>query len=117
MLRLRSTNNFLTYAYPFFGVNRFSDYSRTWDNDRYSMNAVAGLYRWHGYFCWNCSRDFVFIGLAVFGLSTLSQSLGELFLITQYGGAAYLFWLEVTIAAVFLHQFSKTTSHIEISVP
>ena len=60
---------------------------------------------------------FVFIGLAVFGLSTLSQSLGELFLITQYTGAVYLFWLEVTIAAVFFHEFSKTTSHIDISVP
>jgi threonine/homoserine/homoserine lactone efflux protein len=60
---------------------------------------------------------FVFIGLAAFGLSTLSQSLGELFLITQYTGAVYLFWLEVIIAAVFFHEFSKTTSHTGISVP
>ena len=80
---------------------------------RLSQDCIAGMVTSAGI----VAGDFVFIGLAVFGLSTLSQSLGELFLITQYGGAAYLFWLEVTIAAVFLHQFSKTTFHIDISVP
>ena len=78
-----------------------------------SQDCIAGMVTSAGI----VAGDFVFIGLAVFGLSTLFQSLGELFLIIQYGGAEYLFWLEVKIAAVFLHQFSKTTFHIAISVP
>lgn len=41
--------------------------------------------------------DFVFIALAVYGLSTLSQLLGDFFLIVKYAGAAYLIWLGVRI--------------------
>jgi threonine/homoserine/homoserine lactone efflux protein len=41
--------------------------------------------------------DFAFIILAVYGLSTLSQALGGLFLIVKYIGAVYLVWLGVKI--------------------
>ncbi|WP_405228762.1 LysE family translocator [Lentisalinibacter sediminis] len=37
--------------------------------------------------------DLVFIGLAVFGLSVLAETLGSLFLVIRYLGAIYLLWL------------------------
>ncbi len=39
--------------------------------------------------------DFVFIALAIYGLSTLSQLLGSFFLVVKYAGAAYLIYLGV----------------------
>lgn len=41
--------------------------------------------------------DFVFITVAVYGLSALSQFLGGFFLIVKYAGAAYLIWLGLKI--------------------
>lgn len=41
--------------------------------------------------------DFVFIVLAVYGLSALAQTYGELFLIVKYTGAVYLVWLGIKI--------------------
>ena len=37
--------------------------------------------------------DYVFILLSLYGLSALAQSLGDLFLVIKYAGAAYLCWL------------------------
>lgn len=37
--------------------------------------------------------DYVFILLSLYGLSTLAQSMGDLFLAIKYAGAAYLCWL------------------------
>ncbi len=37
--------------------------------------------------------DYVFILLSLYGLSALAQSMGDLFLIIKYAGAAYLCWL------------------------
>lgn len=59
-----------------------------------SQGYIAGLVTSAGI----VAGDFIFIGLAVFGLSTLSHSLGELFLVIKYAGAAYLIWLGVKIA-------------------
>ncbi len=41
--------------------------------------------------------DLVFIGLAVFGLSVLAETLGSLFMIIKYLGAAYLLWLGLSL--------------------
>lgn len=41
--------------------------------------------------------DFVFIAFALFGLSTLSALLGDLFLVVKYLGAAYLIWLGLSL--------------------
>uniref|UniRef100_UPI0026296014 LysE family translocator n=1 Tax=uncultured Microbulbifer sp. TaxID=348147 RepID=UPI0026296014 len=41
--------------------------------------------------------DFVFIILALLGLATLSNVLGELFFVIKYLGAAYLIWLGISI--------------------
>jgi threonine/homoserine/homoserine lactone efflux protein len=41
--------------------------------------------------------DYVFITLALLGLVTLSSVLGEFFILVKYIGAAYLFWLGVTL--------------------
>lgn len=37
--------------------------------------------------------DYVFIVLSLYGLSALAQSMGDLFLVIKYAGAAYLCWL------------------------
>lgn len=37
--------------------------------------------------------DYVFILLSLYGLAALAQSMGELFLVVKYAGAAYLCWL------------------------
>jgi len=37
--------------------------------------------------------DFIFIGVAMAGLSAIAAALGPLFQIIKYAGAAYLFWL------------------------
>ncbi|MGH6894734.1 MAG: LysE family translocator [Dongiaceae bacterium] len=37
--------------------------------------------------------DFVFLGVAMVGLTAIASALGPLFQIIQYAGAAYLFWL------------------------
>ena len=41
--------------------------------------------------------DFVYIFLAISGLSALSQVMGDLFLILKYLGAAYLIWLAISL--------------------
>ncbi len=41
--------------------------------------------------------DLVFIGLAVFGLSVLAETLGSLFLGIRYLGAIYLLWLGLSL--------------------
>ncbi len=41
--------------------------------------------------------DFVFIGLAIFGLTALSEFMGNVFLVVKYAGAAYLIWLGIKI--------------------
>lgn len=41
--------------------------------------------------------DLVFIGLAVFGLSVLAETLGSLFMVIKYLGAAYLLWLGLSL--------------------
>lgn len=41
--------------------------------------------------------DLVFIGLAVFGLSVLAETLGSLFLVIRYLGAIYLLWLGLSL--------------------
>lgn len=43
--------------------------------------------------------DFVFICLAVYGLSSLSELMGDFFLLVKYAGAAYLIWLGLKIIA------------------
>lgn len=37
--------------------------------------------------------DYVFILLSLYGLSALAQSMGDLFMVIKYAGAAYLCWL------------------------
>ncbi|HSC67891.1 MAG TPA: LysE family translocator [Cellvibrio sp.] len=37
--------------------------------------------------------DYVFILLSLYGLAALAQSMGDLFLVVKYAGAAYLCWL------------------------
>ncbi len=39
--------------------------------------------------------DFVFMGLAIVGLSALASTMGPLFEIVKYAGAAYLVWLGI----------------------
>lgn len=41
--------------------------------------------------------DYVFITLALLGLVTLSNMLGDLFILVKYLGAAYLIWLGVSL--------------------
>jgi threonine/homoserine/homoserine lactone efflux protein len=41
--------------------------------------------------------DYVFIILSIYGLSTVAQSMGELFIVVRYCGAAYLCWLGITL--------------------
>lgn len=41
--------------------------------------------------------DFIFICLAIFGLTALSELMGSVFLIVKYAGAAYLIWLGIKI--------------------
>jgi threonine/homoserine/homoserine lactone efflux protein len=41
--------------------------------------------------------DYVFIILSIYGLSTVAQSMGELFILVRYCGAAYLCWLGITL--------------------
>ncbi len=54
------------------------------------------------------SGDYIFIVLALLGLSTLSSVLGGLFLFVKYLGAAYLIWLGV---ALFLPSKKMLTSN------
>ncbi|MFM2479914.1 LysE family translocator [Celerinatantimonas sp. YJH-8] len=42
--------------------------------------------------------DFVFITLALFGLTALSQLMGSSFVIIKYIGAAYLIWMGISFA-------------------
>ena len=53
--------------------------------------------------------DFIFIILAVFGLSTLAGSMGTLFVLVKYLGVTYLIWLGVGL------WISKTKS-VEVEV-
>jgi len=41
--------------------------------------------------------DLAFIGLAMFGLSVLAETLGSLFLVIKYLGAIYLLWLGLSL--------------------
>ncbi len=41
--------------------------------------------------------DYVFITLALLGLVTLANVMGELFVVIKYVGAAYLIWLGITL--------------------
>ncbi len=58
-----------------------------------SRGHKAGLITSMGIVC----GDYVFILLAVFGLSFLSHILGSLFFVIKYLGAAYLIWLGISI--------------------
>lgn len=54
---------------------------------RQGVSTVAGL----------VAGDFVFITLALLGLSALSEMMGALFLIVKYLGAGYLVWLGISL--------------------
>ncbi|ELS02908.1 putative threonine efflux protein [Xenococcus sp. PCC 7305] len=41
--------------------------------------------------------DFIFIILAIYGLSAIAETLGSLFMIVKYLGAAYLIWLGIQL--------------------
>ncbi|WP_232053857.1 LysE family translocator [Microbulbifer sp. GL-2] len=41
--------------------------------------------------------DYLFILLALFGLTTLAEAMGSLFVIIKYAGAAFLIWLGVNL--------------------
>jgi threonine/homoserine/homoserine lactone efflux protein len=41
--------------------------------------------------------DYVFIILSIYGLSAAAESMGELFVLVKYCGAAYLCWLGITL--------------------
>jgi len=51
------------------------------------LSATAGI----------VTGDFVFISIALAGLTTLSNALGELFVLIKYVGAAYLIWLGISL--------------------
>jgi threonine/homoserine/homoserine lactone efflux protein len=55
--------------------------------------------------------DLVFILLAIFGLSVVAETMGSLFMVIKYLGAAYLLWLGYTLLA------SKSTSEIAVENP
>ena len=39
--------------------------------------------------------DFIFIALSVYGLSSIAEAMGSLFVLVKYLGAAYLVWLGI----------------------
>jgi threonine/homoserine/homoserine lactone efflux protein len=41
--------------------------------------------------------DYVFIILSIYGLSAVAESMGDLFVLVRYCGAAYLCWLGITL--------------------
>jgi threonine/homoserine/homoserine lactone efflux protein len=41
--------------------------------------------------------DFVFILLAVYGLSAIAETMGNQFVLVKYLGGAYLIWLGVSL--------------------
>ncbi len=53
--------------------------------------------------------DLVFILLAIFGLSIVAETMGSLFMIVKYLGAAYLLWLGYTLIT------TKSTSTITLN--
>ena len=53
--------------------------------------------------------DFVFIILALFGLSALAQMMGETFVIIKYLSAAYLIWLGVSLLRAKTSQITLET--------
>ena len=53
--------------------------------------------------------DIIFILIAIYGLSFLADTLGELFVIVKYVGGAYLIWLGVTL----LRSKQQSTSNAE----
>lgn len=55
--------------------------------------------------------DLIFILLAIFGLSVVAETMGSLFMVIKYLGAAYLLWLGYTLLA------SKSTSGIAVENP
>lgn len=57
--------------------------------------------------------DFVFIVLAVYGLSAMSEFLGGLFLVVKYAGAAYLIWLGVKV--LFASNIAKPSVSVKTS--
>ena len=52
--------------------------------------------------------DLVFILLAIYGLSVVAETMGSLFMIVKYLGAAYLLWLGYTLIT------SKSTTRITV---
>lgn len=59
--------------------------------------------------------DYIFIILSLYGLSAVAQSMGELFLIVKYLGAAYLCWLGLKLlfqkpAAVEINSINNSSS-------
>ena len=62
-----------------------------------ARSASAGLYHGLSTSAGIVAGDFVFITLALLGLATLSNALGDLFFIIKYLGAAYLIWLGISL--------------------
>ena len=58
------------------------------DGFRHGVSTVVGI----------VAGDFVFITLALLGLTALSELMGDLFIIIKYVGAAYLIWLGASLA-------------------
>ena len=55
--------------------------------------------------------DLIFILLAIFGLSVVAETMGSLFMIIKYLGAAYLLWLGYTLLT------SKSTTVVAVEMP
>jgi threonine/homoserine/homoserine lactone efflux protein len=73
--------------------------ARTLENGwRQGLATVAGI----------VTGDYIFICLAVFGLTALAGVMGNLFIIVKYVGAAYIIWLGIQLL------LSKRTTHIEV---
>lgn len=54
-----------------------------WSGFNYNLGVVVG--------------DLIFLMLAIFGLQIVAELLGEVFVVVQYGGAAYLLWLGIKL--------------------
>lgn len=73
------------------------------DGFRHGISTVAGI----------VAGDFVFITLALLGLTALSEVMGDLFIIIKYLGAAYLVWLGASL--VFSKQVGTPASPVHES--
>jgi threonine/homoserine/homoserine lactone efflux protein len=62
-----------------------------------ARTATAGFYHGISATMGILAGDFIFITLALIGLTALSVSLGDLFIYVKYVGAAYLIWLGLSL--------------------